>query len=365
MILGNQLWFANLDTGNANQFSGNYLMGVPNVLVNQVSTERPHLGTHSIKTVINAGLGQMGSTQYYEHAGATRNNVDAIYTCWFWANERIDMGGASWDNIMQWKVKYSTNISYPIFTIGFNVRGGKGSGGPNFLELRHGMEHFGGSSYNVPQLNQINVPIQQWFKVQARYIQATNNTGRVIVELDGVLIYDVNNVLTKPLTNTKSGGTFNDIMWSVNNYGQGFIPAIRTLFIDSASIHLSASGTPNPTAPPIGTPATINIIPQVTSASVTFSYNLADSTGFQYRVNGGSPIAVGSTSFFVFQLAALTQYNIQIRATNSFGQGLWSPPSNFTTLAVAPVLGNTPIVVTQGVFALSISGIAQPNSDPV
>jgi hypothetical protein len=365
MILGTQLFSANMDAGNANQWSGNFLMGVANVIINQVSTERPQAGTHSIKTVCNMGINQLASTQYFEYEGATRNNSDAIYTCWYWANESFDMSAVSWDLLMQWKAKYSTNISYPVFTLGFNVRGGKGSGGPNYIELRHTMEWFGGSSYNIPQLNQVNVPIQQWFKLQVRYIQSTNNTGRVIVELDDVLIYDVNNVLTKPLVNSAGGGSYVDIMWACCNYGQGHIPASRTLFIDSATINLPSTSSPTPNNPPSGTPTTINIIPQVTSASVTFTYNLGDSTGFQYRINGGSPITVVGTSFSVFELTASTTYNIQIRATNSFGQGAYSAPSTFTTLAVAPVGGNTPILVIQGSFALAISGVAPLNSDPV
>jgi hypothetical protein len=366
MILGTQLFSANMDAGNANQWSGNFLMSAANVIINQVSTERPQAGTHSIKTVCNMGINQLASTQYFEYEGATRNNSDAIYTCWYWANESFDMSGASWDNIMQWKTKYSTNRSYPVFTLGFNVRGGKGSGGPNYIELRHAMEWFGGTSYNVPEINQVNVPIQQWFKLQARYIQATNNTGRVIVELNDVVIYDINNVLTKPLTNSvPNGGSYVEIMWSCNNYGQGHVPASRTLFMDSASINLPVSGNPSPNAPPAGTPTITNIIPQVTTATVNFTYSLGDSTGFQYRINGGTIIANTNTSISLNGLTASTTYNIQIRATNSFGSGAWSTLSNFTTLATPPVSGNTPIVVTQGVFALTISGIAPLNSDPV
>ena len=238
-VLTPLLFSANMETGNANEWSGNYLMGSGNVLTNIVSAKKPQSGTHSIETVCNMGLNQMASTQYFEHNGVTNNNRDAIYSAWFWANESFDLAGnsPSFDNIMQWKAKMSHGLSHPVFYLGFNVRGGKGTKGSNYLELRHAMEHFVGNSYNVPEIVQVNVPIQKWFELKVRYIQATTNTGRVMVELDNVLIYDVNNVLTRP-PRDKAGNTITDMMWACCNYGMGHIPASRTLFIDSSSIRL-------------------------------------------------------------------------------------------------------------------------------
>lgn len=271
--LGALLWTGDMETGDISQWNtsgGNYIMNPGNVLINEVSTENPHSGVYSIKTQVTAGTSQMASTQYFRHSpeGEPNVNPDAIYTCWYHISNGFDMVGISWHNIMQWKAKYSNDISYPIFTTGFNVRGGKGSGGPNYLELRYAREHFplGGGSYNIPELVEVNVPINEWFKVQVRYIQSVTTNGRVILWLNDQRIYDVSGIVTKPLTNN-NGDIFSEMSWSCNNYAQGLNPAISTLFIDDASINLHDGSIPDPD-PPLNLQIKINGEFAVTSRKI-------------------------------------------------------------------------------------------------
>lgn len=97
-----------------------------------------------------------------------------------------------------------------------------------------------------------------------------------------------------------------------------------------------ASGGPPPT-PPSGTVTIGTITPSTTSASVPYSYSAADQTGFEYRLNGGTAAAIGTSPATVSGLTASTPYSIEVRAVNASGPGAWSAPANFTTSAAGDV----------------------------
>lgn len=87
--------------------------------------------------------------------------------------------------------------------------------------------------------------------------------------------------------------------------------------------------------PPTGTVTIGTITPGVTTASAAFTYDNTDQTGFDYRLDNGSPVNGGATSpISITGLTASTTYSLQIRATNTDGAGAWSTAQNFTTNAV-------------------------------
>lgn len=81
----------------------------------------------------------------------------------------------------------------------------------------------------------------------------------------------------------------------------------------------------------LGTPTGITS----SSAAIPYSYSAADQTGFEYRVNGGSPQTVTTSPLVVTGLTAATAYTVEMRAVNAVGAGTWSSPANFTTSAAA------------------------------
>lgn len=92
----------------------------------------------------------------------------------------------------------------------------------------------------------------------------------------------------------------------------------------------------NPTHqdPPQGTVTISNISPGITTASVSYSYNNTDQNGFQYRINDGAPISIGSSPATITGLTEDTTYNspgLQIRAVNAVGNGAWSTATAFST----------------------------------
>lgn len=110
------------------------------------------------------------------------------------------------------------------------------------------------------------------------------------------------------------------------NNGNG---AVATGFDDTTISDLAPAGDP-----PQGTVTISNVTPGETSAVVTYSYNDTDQTGFQYRLNGGTPASLGASPATITGLTAETEYDLEARAINAFGNGAWSSVSTFTTGAV-------------------------------
>jgi|GEM_PF-4641382 hypothetical protein len=251
------LWKATAETGNLSEWSpdgGNYLMNASRVLSSNASREKAKTGSFSYKLTIDAGT-DMASTQLHRYSvgGQPNSNKDAIYTAWYFIPQKVDFYGVSWHNIMQWKARNTNSRSHPVFTIGLGVLGGKGSRGDNFIELRNTGEWFpGGSSFNYTPLSRLPIPIGKWFKIEARYVHGSSGNGRIMVwqgDLEGndTLIYDVRGITTYPLKD-RGGLSLIELSWSVNNYGARTIPAVTTIYIDDASIHLpGTTTTPTPT----------------------------------------------------------------------------------------------------------------------
>lgn len=82
------------------------------------------------------------------------------------------------------------------------------------------------------------------------------------------------------------------------------------------------------------------------SATVPFTYSASDQTGFQYRINGGTPEAIAASPINLTGLTASTTYTVEVRAVNATGNGAWSTPTNFTTSATPQVPQGTVTVGT-------------------
>lgn len=89
------------------------------------------------------------------------------------------------------------------------------------------------------------------------------------------------------------------------------------------------------TSPPAGIVTIIDIAPGSTTAQVQFSYDASDQTSFDYRLDSGVPNNSGPSTVITIQgLDPETQYEVEVRATNSAGEGTWSNSQLFTTLSL-------------------------------
>jgi len=112
-------------------------------------------------------------------------------------------------------------------------------------------------------------------------------------------------------------------------------------------VKINASGTAqaityNITNPglPAGTITISNVSVTATSATVTFSYDNTDQTGFEYRLDAGSWSAAVSPQE-ITGLSAATQYALEVRAVNAVGGGT-AASQNFTTAALTGTSTNAP-----------------------
>lgn len=266
--LGNLVWKAGFETGNKTEWClnqsgcGEYNMN-ESMVKSEVTTERARSGSYSMKMTINTSNGY-ASTQHWRFSEPNVNK-DMIYTVWFFVPQKFDYQLEGWSNIIQWKVEHNnipatnTPRTHPLFVIGYGVRGRNGSGGNNFISLSRMNSWFDG--YSTPTtiytpLTNLDIPINQWFRVTIRYVHGNNKDGRVLIwqgDTAGneTLLYDIKNVTTYPLKNS-DGQTSTRLSWSVNLYGDQFKPSTLSHFIDDVSFNL-------PAAPLDGVSRTLNL----------------------------------------------------------------------------------------------------------
>lgn len=108
-------------------------------------------------------------------------------------------------------------------------------------------------------------------------------------------------------------------------------------------------------APPAGTVTITSVTPGSTTASVVYSYSAADQDSFEYRLDGGTPAAIGASPATITGLTASTTYDIEVRAINADGNGAWSAVESFTTTTpdtTAPTVTDVGAVVKSNALAV-------------
>lgn len=88
--------------------------------------------------------------------------------------------------------------------------------------------------------------------------------------------------------------------------------------------------------PPQGTVTISDVTPGHDSALVTYSYDDTDETGYEARIDNGSPFSIGASPATISGLTPETTYDspgVQVRAVNGAGAGDWSTAVDFTTTA--------------------------------
>ena len=144
--------------------------------------------------------------------------------------------------------------------------------------------------------------------------------------------------------------------------------------LDYEVVGIGTNGDPAPkeqltSEVPQGT-VTINdeeITVDESSAVVPFSYNESDVTGYEYRIDGGDPVDIGTPNPLEANptnLNAETQYTIEVRAYNSNGSGAWSSPSSFTTTAAGETVSIETDIDTGNIDASSVSIIDASSTEP-
>ncbi len=142
------------------------------------------------------------------------------YSAWYYLPQRVQVQG--WWHLMEWKSSGSYNAK---FMVGVANR----ADGSMYLYVERGQDSGGGRwSQSVR-----NVPVGQWFHVEAYVRKATDSSGRVTLWQDGVQLVDVTGVAT---------ANSDDLRWAVINYGQYTTPSDVTIYADDARISTARLG---------------------------------------------------------------------------------------------------------------------------
>ena len=193
----------------------------------------PHTGLYGItmrvpdtNTGASLGVRLFRWCESYEHQAL-------YYSAWYYIPHQVRVNHWWW--LMQWKSEGSFNAK-------FGLAVANRPDGRMYVFVERGEDSGGGAwGQNVKDL-----PVGQWFHLEAYYAKATDGTGRVTAWQDGVQIVDVPNVAT---------ANSQDLSWAVINYGQDTVPSDVTVHVDDAAISTTRLGpgaalTATPTATP-------------------------------------------------------------------------------------------------------------------
>ncbi len=227
------IWYADAETGNLDQFTygnnpsaGGGVFNTPlsNPSQAQVtaSTGVAHSGNYAFRTEINGAYHEvtravrmMRWTDKPWNMGGQYLPSDAYYSTWMYLPHLYDPrqyapwdtnGDGGWWNVFQFKSYDVNNISQPTFVL--NI--GRSGGNMRFYLTRI---HPTAQTY-YPSFT-FNIPVGQWFHVEARYVASENPDGLIQIWLNGQLAFDVQNVVTSLPNNPP--GTY-EHAWGIGNY---------------------------------------------------------------------------------------------------------------------------------------------------
>jgi hypothetical protein len=179
-----------------------------------------------MKMMIDVGIGESGCRQFRHEESLT--GAPFFYGAWYYVPAYV--AAANYWNVFQFKSETETKND-PFWVLDLLPRSARG---PLRLRLRWKgtvvgpFERDTTTGTKTYEQRAADVPLGRWFHVETYLKQAPDFSGRLTVWQDGVLLYDVAGVKTK-----YPGG---DQRWSVNNYSDGLLPTLATLFVDDATV---------------------------------------------------------------------------------------------------------------------------------
>jgi hypothetical protein len=154
---------------------------------------------------------------------------DLYYRAWYYFPQiYAPNGNPAWWNVFQWKSGHLVNgqrVVDQFFVL--NVGETADNGQP--VMYFYLCPPNAGTCYGQTRPFTF-IPVGQWFHVEARYVCAGDNTGRVTIWQNGspTALFDISNVQTR----YPDG----DCEWSVNNYSSSLNPSTATIYVDDVAI---------------------------------------------------------------------------------------------------------------------------------
>ena len=211
------LWSADQETGDLSQWyagqqGGEFDTGTGTA---SITTDVAHSGQYAIQMTISDAHGQPQAARLFRW-DRSADETERYYSAWYYFPQRYRP--AVWWNIFQFKSEPDGDTqSEPIWSLNVGNRGS----GAMYLYLWDAIDR---RSYSQ---RVVDLPEQQWVHLEARYVPAVDQAGRVTIWQDGVQLWDITNVQT---------AFANNVYWSIANYTDDIQPSTASIYIDDAVI---------------------------------------------------------------------------------------------------------------------------------
>lgn len=207
------------------------------------SSEQAHTGTFSAKCTLNTTAGDAGIRLAHDGDGLPGTSMpDAYYSAWYYFPSTVQYLEFGFGvNVFQWK-RTRTGGSDPIYNF---VVTNRTNGGPMYLRMYRHIGNDGGfhtTGEGFVSFTEPDIPVGQWFHIEALYVWRTGATGQVRAWFNGSELFNLTGVPTEYGAAEYTAITENPRQWSVNYYVSGSgggplsNPATTSIYIDDAAI---------------------------------------------------------------------------------------------------------------------------------
>ncbi len=228
MDLGSDVWWVSLfESGTFEEWTGtpggsaNAVRTPPNTI--QVSGDNAHHGHYAAELAIDA---EPAGPQ--QNTGLVRRGdlpIEAYYSAWYYLPHTAAVGGF-W---VLFKFRLRTDAANPTSDAElYDLRLVNAPDGSLTLSI---YDHR--SLEDLPLLFAAAVPVRAWFQIEAFYRNAQDETGRLVVWLNGQKVVEV---AGQPMAPTPW------VEWDVVNVGQNLTPPTAVVMIDDCAISFSRVG---------------------------------------------------------------------------------------------------------------------------
>jgi Polysaccharide lyase len=213
------IWSATHEGGDLSEWSigagGGDSADAPDATVG-ITTDYAHSGKYAVK-LTNGAVGTARSSRVWR-VGAFPD--EAYYSAWYYL-PRAYQTKVDW-TILQFRSPTADPTMLGLF-LDLDVR--SLPGGELILSLMdHRAPYLRSATPDPPLL----IPVGRWFHVESFFRNANDDTGHLIVWLDGQVNYDV----------TRAMGAHPTLYWTPCNMGNDLTPTQSEIYVDDAAISL-------------------------------------------------------------------------------------------------------------------------------
>jgi hypothetical protein len=215
----NLIWSANHETGDTSQWSsdrnGDVFVTDSGSQVLVVS-EQAHSGDFSVRLTSSVSSGNVGAG-LFRHSNSSD---EAYFSAWYFLPRAYQT--VSYWTIFRFQSASPADTTDTALGIDLNLRS-LPEGQMVLYVLQQRPDYLQWPIADPAPY----VPVGRWFQIEALYRNATDNTGRLKVWLDGHLVYDIENRIT---------GLTEGFYWTLCNITTSMTPAPVDIYVDDAVI---------------------------------------------------------------------------------------------------------------------------------